>query len=457
METLISIREKLKKFLFEVNSDDITMNSAIDKFKSLFSGEYEKINASEVEPYYQSYSQTYYIKNGYGIGLQKSWGRGDIFGNSSSHKGVDLTLISPLADNIDLWYESEHKKDTADVNVLFSFDPSVSSLQNRLLDSSCFKSVYPFLPSDVVNHETFSLAFYNNLRLSAQLSHNREVEADRISYYGGLDVTIHDEEEHLLDSLCEFEENPTFLQIAVPLFVMDYPGYLDNQIAECKHALYIISHKEKFFKLATAEKSFYTLSIQRDDIRERLNTLKTEIAKANSKLMVLSRAEKEYQNREYNFVAVVKGMRYKDRQAIKSIESDKQDIKSKITILSDKVNEMQDSLAKVDSSFNEKKDELETIKKSLDYPYRNFELDPDLEQYEFYVNGNYYMNENIDRLVKHTGKYNERLRMLSILKSYDTDSPSEDVIQQMKDISSFNKTKSSEINDRVKRYISKEL
>ena len=55
------------------------------------------------------------------------------------------------------------------------------------------------------------------------MDYDNDVNNDLISYYVGLDVTVHSTEYYLYNSLLENKYNENFMNVAMPLFNQDFP------------------------------------------------------------------------------------------------------------------------------------------------------------------------------------------------------------------------------------------
>lgn len=79
MVDLKEIKEKMQKF-FEEFKNINTPDEAIEKFKEIFKDKYFETFTDVDEPYYECHTQRIYLQNGYGIGIEKSWGPFDFAG-----------------------------------------------------------------------------------------------------------------------------------------------------------------------------------------------------------------------------------------------------------------------------------------------------------------------------------------------------------------------------------------
>ena len=78
MRISAEIKDKLKEFLSYIeNTPNLKSDDAINKFKELFKEQYIEDENSINETYFQSKTQNYYLRNGYGITLQVNSGDWD--------------------------------------------------------------------------------------------------------------------------------------------------------------------------------------------------------------------------------------------------------------------------------------------------------------------------------------------------------------------------------------------
>ena len=110
MLNLKEIKEKMEIF-FDEFKNVTTPDGAIEKFKKIFDGEYYEKFTDIDEPYYECHTQKLYLQNGYGIGIEKSWGPFDFTGGGLvSHEGEDLCVFSELADDYVMLFEFSKKQ-----------------------------------------------------------------------------------------------------------------------------------------------------------------------------------------------------------------------------------------------------------------------------------------------------------------------------------------------------------
>lgn len=186
-EELSSIKEKVRQLLYDTYSQDKhNVNDFIGRFKRMFKEEYIEEHYSVNQAYYQITNISYYIKNGYGIGIELSSGDGDRYGNNVSHRGIDITIFSRLAkdneyrEGITIFFEDEYLENQLLENIdkLFDIDLSVKSL-TRNEDNN----VYIFLPEKVKDSEDVVTARYKQLKEEAEYQNKDEVEYEAISPY----------------------------------------------------------------------------------------------------------------------------------------------------------------------------------------------------------------------------------------------------------------------------------
>ena len=198
MVDLKEIKEKMQEFFDEFKNID-TPDEAIEKFKEIFKDEYFETFTDVDEPYYECHTQRIYLQNGYGIGIEKSWGPFDFTGGGVvSHEGEDVYIFSKIANKyIALFEFSEKEEISNDIDSLYNIDLSTKNLLSVNDDL-----IFNFIPeNELENTNEMLIGRYKNLKRKAELEHDNDVNNDLISYYGGLDVTIHSTEYYLYNSL----------------------------------------------------------------------------------------------------------------------------------------------------------------------------------------------------------------------------------------------------------------
>lgn len=412
-----NIKQKLNKFLEEFKSNQIqTSNDAMNRFAQIFKDEYivEKIN--DEHPYYKSYTIKYYIKNGYGIGIEKVWGPGDIAaGGLCSHQGEDVYIFSKLADSsITLFDESNKNLELEDVDSLFDFDVSMRKIVNVSEDNNF---VFKCLPDNIKNKDEIVLERYKNLKGDAQIKHDNDVEDDLISYYGGLDVTINPTEYYLYNSLLENIEDKYFIERAMPLFVKDFPNYINCMIESCEHALYIIKNKEDYYKLINLNETIYSHTTGIDELEIVIYHTLKEQAELQIKLSDKLTEYTELKNKKHNIIEIVMGQKKKDNIKLEILQRKIDNLKLKLEKISKELEESNSSNKELHEVVDNAKSEREKLTLKLEKPFEDFTLNPDFED-DIYLDGEYYQKVSLDRLVRQENKYAKELRELQKMKSY---------------------------------------
>ena len=187
MQELVKIKEKIVKLLVDTTRQEKhNVNDFIGRFKKEFENEYIEERYSINQAYYQMDKISYYLNDGYGIGLELLSGDGDRNGNCVSHRGRDITIFSRLAkddeyrDGITIFFEDEYLEDQLLENIdkLFDIDLSVESLMKNEDNN-----VYFFLPGEVKDKEDVVITRYKQLKDEAEYQYNDEVDYEAISPY----------------------------------------------------------------------------------------------------------------------------------------------------------------------------------------------------------------------------------------------------------------------------------
>ncbi len=409
------IKQKLNEFLKEFKSSQIqTSNDAMNRFAELFENEYIVENINDEHPYYKSYTIRYYIKNGYGIGIEKVWGPGDIAGGGlSSHQGIDVYIFSKLSDTyITLFDESKRNEEVGNIESLYDFDLSVKNIL-KIKDDFVFKC----LPDNIKNKDEIILKRYKDLKIDAEIKYDNDIEDDLISYYGGLDVTINSVEYYLYESLIKHIEDSYFMEKIVPLFVKDFPNYIDEQIDRCEHAIYMIENKNEFYKWVDLDESIFLiysdfnhLEISKDNYLKDKSDMQIKLSDSLAEYKTLS-------DKKYNVLDLIMGKKKDDMIKLKNIQAKIDSIKLSLKEIDNKLNELElDYNELKNEECNYEKEKLELSSK-LERKFEDFTLNPDLDDRP-YINDKYYLKVSLDRLIKQEYEYKEKLIELKQMKNY---------------------------------------
>lgn len=427
MEELDTIKDKIQQFINEFESiDNISPDEAFEKFRQMFENEYFEENKYENSPYYKSYRKTLYLKNGCGIGIEKIWGPGDIAGGGlTSHHGRDVYIFSRLADKcITLFDESERNNKLEDSKELYDIDLSFKNILD-IDDDFVFKC----LPDNVKNDDNVISERYRKLKIDAEIHHDNDIEDDLISYYGGLDVTIQSTEYYLYESLAKHIEDTYFMGKAIPLFIKDFPNYIDEQIDICEHALYMIENKEKYYEWVELDEKVFSFS---SDFNQ-LEIFKANKTKEKGEYQLeLNESLEEYKKiseKKYNLIELLRGKRKDDKIKLNNIQTKIDTLKSKLTQIEKDLNEAEieyKDFEKQEESYKKQKQELSL---ELERKFKDFTLNLDIDDMP-YIKGEYYLEVSLDRLVEQEDEYREKLAELQQMKSFITKSIEESKEQE---------------------------
>lgn len=414
MVDLIEIKNKMKNFFDEFQNIN-TPDEAMEKFKEIFKDEYVERFTNVDEPYYESHSQSIYLKDGYGIGIVKSWGPFDFAGGGLiSHFGEDVVVFSELADEYISLFESSKKEEiSAKIDSLYNIDISTKNLLSIENDL-----VYDFIPeSELENTDELFISRYKNLKMQAELKHNNDIDNDLISYYGGLDVTIHSTEYYLYNSLLRSQYNEKFMNIAITLFNQDFPSYFNDQINECNQALYIIENKEQYYKLIDIYENDVGSACREIDFVQDIRLAENEKSNLQLKLDNLLDEIKSIKSIKYNIIDLIKGSKKKNLVILNAKQKDIEALKEKIETKEKELDDANLSYDQWIDEMNEGKKKAAEIEANLKYPFKDFTLNPNTED-AIYLNGEYALKVSLDRLVNEKNSYIQKLRELNLMKGY---------------------------------------
>lgn len=430
MADLKQIKEKINIFLEEFKNVN-TPDEAIEVFKQIFDGEYYETFTDVDEPYYECHTQKLYLNNGYGIGIEKAWGPFDFAGGGVvSHEGEDLYIFSKLADKgINLFYSSEKEKTPNNISFLYNID--LSSQKILSVDDDL---IFKFIPkNELENTEEMLIKRYEKLKRKAEFAHDNDVNNNLISYYGGLDVIVNPTEYYLYNSLLINKDNEDFMKIAIPLFNQDFPSYLGKEIEECKRALYIIDNKEKYYNLIELEENDdnygrYEVDYQIDI--EKLERQKEELQiKLNNALDEL----KDLKIKKYSIFDYFKGTKKTDAVKIKNIEQNVFFLKQQLSYKDVELKQERLNYENLKKDIRDNNKQRNAIKENLQYQYRNYSLNMDNEDYP-YIHGEYFLKVSLDRLIPQKAYYEQKLRELEFMKSYENKEKNQNIELEKEDL-----------------------
>ena len=260
---------------------------------------------------------------------------------------------------------------------------------------------------------------YNKLRNWAQIRYSNDLEDELMSRYGGLDVNVYSEEYYLYNSLMRYVDDKEFFSKAVQLFYNDYPDYIETQIDYYDHVLYMIDHKDEYYKLA----NLYRLKVVSDGLIETAEDVIDSIEIKKSKLE--SELEKNigqydyFKNKKYKFWELI-SERKKDTDKMKNISNKIYELKKEL----DKTNETLDNNRVIyDKHIEERKGynvEYDRISTGLERPFKDYTIDGE-EDYECGYMKEYYMIESLNRLMEDEEWYRGKMMDLQEFKSYSNE------------------------------------
>lgn len=252
------IRQNLKKYIEIVNNKNLSVGDVIDNFGRIFDTELIHFNKSVDQAYYNINTYQFYIKDSCGINLTITSGPGDILGKSYSHKGKTVSLSSHFARNefirngITIIDEDINILDIKDFNLnnFFDIDLSLENIKQNF-SSDALRSFPEVTLQEMMQDNIFIFDLMNNEAIQEYRKLNEYAD---ISPYGGLDVELKSVEQILFNNLNKFKDNNLFFSKGMYFFNHSYPDFLDNEIEDCKQAIYIIENKDKYEKMLINKK-----------------------------------------------------------------------------------------------------------------------------------------------------------------------------------------------------------
>lgn len=414
MVDLKEIKEKMQEFFDEFKNID-TPDEAIEKFKEIFKDEYFETFTDVDEPYYECHTQRIYLQNGYGIGIEKSWGPFDFTGGGVvSHEGEDVYIFSKIANKyIALFEFSEKEEISNDIDSLYNIDLSTKNLLSVNDDL-----IFNFIPeNELENTNEMLIGRYKNLKRKAELEHDNDVNNDLISYYGGLDVTIHSTEYYLYNSLLENKYNDDFMNKAMSLFNQDFPSYFNDEIEECNQALYIIENKDKYYKLIDFEERDFKSIGNELHYMDAIKLTENKQAELQIKLDDALNKLNDIKNKKYNIIDFFRGTKKKDLIKANTMQKNVFTIKTQLDSKEKELEIKKSDYEQLQSQMKTDDEQKTKLKEELKYPFKDFTLVPDFED-EPYIKGEYHLKVSLDRLINRKDFYTQKVQELESMKSY---------------------------------------
>lgn len=157
---------------------------------------------------------------------------------------------------------------------------------------------------------------YIELKSEAEKKYKDDLESEFTSNYGGLDVEIHSTESYLYEALVQYINDKDFMKKILPLFINDFPDYIDKEIEICKYALYIIDNKEQYYKWVELQESIFSFDCTINQIFSFMDKLIEEKEKLKNELKNESNKLKRLKEKKYSIIGLIKGFRKKDKTDI---------------------------------------------------------------------------------------------------------------------------------------------
>ena len=267
---------------------------------------------------------------------------------------------------------------------------------------------------NIKNKNEIVLERYKNLKGDAQVKHDNDVEKH---LNGGLNVIICPTEYYLYNLLLKNIEDKYFMERVMPLFIKDFPNYINYMIESCEHALYIIKNKEDYYKLIELNEKIYSHSTGIDELEIVIyHTLKEKV-ELQTKLSDKITEYTELKNKRHNIIEIAIGKKKKDNIKLKFVQRKIDKLKIKSEKISKDLDESNSYNKELHEIVNNAKRERQKLTLKLEKTFKDFTINPNFED-DIYLDGEYYQKVSLDRLVKQEYKYAKELKELKKMKSY---------------------------------------
>ena len=306
-----------------------------------------------------------------------------------------------MADGISIFSRSEfcNPKLTDLIDSFFDYDLSVEKIRN-IKDPYIFSTLQGNLKA---NKEVIKTV-YERLKDEAEINFKHACDYEMISPYGGLDVDIIEVPELLYGYIQKcFDKCKRSLNEVINLFNLDFPEYINKNIEECSHALYIIKHRNKYKILLDLEQSIceyeWNLDINIDKVNKQKVNKKIKLNKLIEKREILS-------NKKYNLFEVLKGKKKIDKVKCAKISKLIQTIKLELSKICDMIYDYEIE----NNYYTDLKEDYGKLEKSLKKPFKNFSIKEDFM--DIYIHGKFGKLVSLEKLINTKSEYEIRLKNL---------------------------------------------
>lgn len=412
-DNLTKINSLLNKFFIEFNNQkNISTDNTIKLFKNIFNNNLTSQVVTVNEPYYKLNTNNYYINDGYGIGLAKVTGTGDIGFGLNSHQGTDIYIFSELANiHIPLFKEGKKLNDVSLVDTLCNFNFSVDSL------SSISDYAFKFIPENIKNNEEIVKLRYKKLHYEAKNKHENDLNNFSISNNGGIDIEIHSEEYYLYNSILEHKDDSYFTQRALKLFADDYHEYISAKIDECQHALYMIEHKNEYYKIADYQEKIYNAQDKLYPIQKDMEVYENQIKKLSIEYRQCLEKNNELNKKKNNIFYF-----FRKNNIDREISESHGDLK----LLEIDIKTINEELDKLNNQYNNIEEEIidytkkeQEVSLKLEKEFKDFTINSNFDELP-YIDGKYYKKVNMDRLIEKKDEFTKKLEELLEIENCQT-------------------------------------
>lgn len=312
-----------------------------------------------------------------------------------------------------LFEYSEKEKIPKDIEFLYNIDLSTKNLLS--VDDDL---IFNFIPENELEiTDEMLISRYKNLKRKAELDHDNDVNNDLISYYGGLDVTIHSTEYYLYNYLLENKYNKDFMNKAMPLFMKDFPSYFNDEIEECNQALYIIENKDKYYKLIDFDERDFKSVGNELHYMDAIKSTENKQAELQIKLDNALNKLNDIKNKKYNIIDFFRGTKKKDLIKANTMQKNVFTIKTQLDSKEKELEIKKSDYKQLQSQMKTDDEQKTKLKEELKYPFKDFTLVPDFEDGP-YIKGEYHLKVSLDRLINKKDFYTQKLQELESMKSY---------------------------------------
>lgn len=398
-------QEKIKKLVDYAKEHNAleTKNYILDVFKE----NENYIHKEDInQAFYDSHIINIYPKDMQGIYISILNGDWDRLGENVSHLGIDIHIVNAFQNNGMTLFQNSERLMGGELNFNYT-EVNKDDIINYFQSRDSFAIVYKTLSHGMKEDLEIIKALVSQIKNQSELKEKAEQDYSDVSPYGGVDVCIHDWQDHYLNMLDEFRDgqNDKLVQFAEKEFVIEEENqkYIQDEILRNEQIIYFVEHKDEYIAKQEYDKNCYdqqylnAQTAEADDIVSMINKTDQHIHN-NVKLLKEVKEKNGFINRFMNKNQIV-------------------DLQNHIENLKDEKHSLQNRLEWIQNEIENVKNDIEEANK----PFKNLKYHFDyllkdvLEDCYDYIDN---FDEAFRRTVDYYNEAKENLEMFQRFSMY---------------------------------------